>query len=373
MEAKNILVVEDDRALSLLVSEILTDAGFRPITIADHATIEASVDRWQPRCVILDGEDRSAGESRTWADAASIRRTHPTVPVVIFTADQTSLAEARAASSPRSVAAGFAGIIAKPFVVDEFLATVKSAVEGTAAPEVTSVFPDIGRLSPDWPETDLFGTIIHELRGPLTAIRGNVQLALRRMSSDLAREREPLDFALGQVDRMSALVAELLDEGRLASNGLSLNVVWFDLVAAVAESVAVHDYSLPSRISFVRPPDSVRVQADPVRIAQIMDNLIGNALKYSAPDSPVVVSVTASGAEVQVRVTDRGVGVPDGERALLFTPFFRTTVTRRMPGTGLGLHISRKLAERHRGRVWLEESSTAGSTFALALPTPALP
>ena len=373
MEAKNVLVVEDDHALSALVSDILTDAGYQPITIADHATLEASVDRWQPRCVILDGEDRSAGESRTWTDAASIRLKHPNVPVVIFTADPTSQAEARAARSPRSVAAGFAGIIPKPFVVDEFLATVKSAVEGTAAPEVTSVFPDIGRLSADWPETDLFSTIIHDLRGPLTAIRGNVQLAMRRMGSDLTREREPLDLAIGQVDRMSALIAELLDEGRLASNGLSLNVVVFDIVAAVAESVAVHDYAVPSRISFVRPPDSVRVQADPVRIAQILDNIIGNALKYSAPNAPVVVSLTASATEVQVRVTDRGVGVPNSERGLLFTPFYRTTVTRRIAGTGLGLHISRKLAERHRGRVWLEGSSPAGSTFALALPALALP
>jgi signal transduction histidine kinase len=172
---------------------------------------------------------------------------------------------------------------------------------------------------------------------------------------------------------MTALVSELLDEGRLASNGLSLNVVVFDLVAAVAESVAVHDYALPSRISFVRPTRSVLVHADPIRIAQILDNLIGNALKYSAPDSPVVVSVTTSEAEVQVRVIDRGVGVPDGERGLLFTPFFRTTITRRIAGTGLGLHISRQLAERHRGRVWLEESSNAGSTFTLGLPPLARP
>ena len=382
MEAKNILVVEDDRALSLLVSEILTDAGFRPITIADHATIEASVDRWQPRCVILDGEDRSAGESRTWADAASIRRTHPTVPVVIFTADPTSLAEARAASSPRSVAAGFAGIIAKPFVVDEFLATVKSAVERPpsvpgVAPVPTNttalpigVFPDIGRLAPDWPETDLFRTVVHELRGPLTVIRGQLQLARRRIGQDPERERHAVDGALAQVDRMDHLITDLLDEASVASNSLSMSIVEFDLVTAIADAIAIQDYAPTPRITFTRPLAPLHVLGDPIRVAQILDNLLGNALKYSADDAPVVVSLMTSGRTSEVRVSDHGFGVPADEKDRIFTPFYRTSLARHIRGTGLGLFISRRLAERHGGSLRLEMSSSAGSTFVLSLPRP---
>jgi len=112
----------------------------------------------------------------------------------------------------------------------------------------------------------------------------------------------------------------------------------------------------------------VLVQGDPARIVQILDNLVGNALKYGPANSQIWVSLRTLGNEAQVRVRDQGVGVPEAERALLFTPFFRTTVTRSTRGTGLGLHISKRLAERHGGRLWLEESSTAGSTFAFALP-----
>jgi signal transduction histidine kinase len=369
VEARNVLIVEDDAALSALVARILRGAGYRPVIIGDHTLIDSAVARWEPRCVILDGEVRPTGESRTWDDAASIRRAHPGLPVVIFTGDGAALAEARAARSQRSVAAGFAGIVSKPFVVEELLATVKSAIARPAASTI-SVFPDLGRLAADWPEPDLFGTIVHELRGPLTVIRGHVQLARGRIGKDPERERAALDSAIAQVDRLNALISDLLDQARLASNGLSLDVVLFDLVGAVADSIASHDYEQVHRIEFERPPGAIHVQGDPGRIAQIIDNLLSNALKYSAADSLVAVTLTPNGEEVDLRITDRGVGVPADEQDQLFTPFYRTSATRNVRGTGLGLHISRRLAERHGGRLWLESSSSAGSTFVLTLPVP---
>ena len=117
----NVLVVEDDPALSKLVSGLLDEAGYRSVTIADHALIGAAVDRWEPRLVILDGEIVGTGEARSWDDAVAIRRAHPELPVVMFSADGTALAEAREGTSARSRAASFAGIVGKPFVVEEFL------------------------------------------------------------------------------------------------------------------------------------------------------------------------------------------------------------------------------------------------------------
>jgi signal transduction histidine kinase len=381
VDARNVLLVEDDPALTTLVAGVLSGAGYHPVTIANHSEIEAAVDRWQPQCVILDGEVRATGESRTWDDAAAIRRSHPSLPVVIFTADGASLAEARAERSPRSVAAGFAGIISKPFVVDEFLATVKSAVErppaatASVAPQAQvetlpmSVFPDVRRLAPDWPQTDLLRTIVHELRTPLTVIRGQMQLARRRIGRDPERERQALDLALAQVDRMGHLIGDLLDQASLSSNSLSLTVVPLDLVAAVADAVAIHDYAPMPRITFAHPLTPMPVLGDPIRIAQILDNLIANALKYSADDAPVAVSVTRSGAAVEVRVVDRGLGVPEDETDLIFTPFYRTALTRHIRGTGLGLYISRRLAERHGGSLRLASTSSAGSAFVLTLPS----
>jgi signal transduction histidine kinase len=112
----------------------------------------------------------------------------------------------------------------------------------------------------------------------------------------------------------------------------------------------------------------VRIQGDPERIAQVLGNLLDNAIKYSPPGSPIDVSLTVAGNEAQIRVTDRGIGVPDDERDRVFAPFYRTSRTRDISGTGLGLHISRRIAEQHHGRLWLESSTEAGSVFALALP-----
>lgn len=382
MNAQNVLVVEDDTALSELVGGLLTGAGYNPVTITDHALIGAAVGRWHPRCVILDGEVKSTGASRTWEDAAAIRRAHPTLPVLMFTADGAALAEADAGTSRRSRAARFAGIVSKPFVVEEFLATVKSAVDGSGstqtapAPahlesptaEAITVFPDVSQLAADWPDTDLIGMVVHELRAPLTVIRGQAQLARRHIGRDPAKERLAIDTAIEQTDRMAAMITELLDHARLASNGLSLRVIAFDLVSAVVEAIARYDYEATPRISLKRAPGNVRVRGDAGRVAQILDNLLSNAVKYSAPGDPIEVSLTVEADQARVRISDHGVGVPDGERDMLFTPFYRTSRTRHVPGTGLGLHISKRLAERHGGGLWLEDSSSAGSVFALTLP-----
>ena len=368
--------MEDDPSLSKLVSGLLEDAGYSAITIGDHALIGAAVERWNPRCVILDGEVLATGQGRSWEDAVAIRRAHPDLPVVMFTADSDALAEARAGTSERSRAASFAGIVGKPFVVEEFLATVRSAV-GQAPPArkvvayaegEISVFPNITQqIVTAWPPTDLFAMVVHELRTPLSVIKGQTQLALRSIEHDPTRTRRAMETALQQTDRMARLIADLLDQSRLSSNALSLKVVAFDLVSAIAAAVARYEYGDKGRISFQRPPHAVPVRGDPERIAQILDNLIDNSLKYSRADSPIEVSLRVDGVEAQVRVADHGVGVPAEERAGLFTPFYRTSRTSAMPGTGLGLHISQKLAERHGGRLWLDASSDSGSVFAFAL------
>jgi signal transduction histidine kinase len=383
MEApKNVLVVEDDVALSKLVGGLLDDAGYTPVTIADHALIGAAVERWRPRLVILDGEIRTTGEGRSWDDAVAIRKAHPDIPVLMFSANSDDLEEAQAGTSDRSRDASFAGIVGKPFVVEEFLATVKSVVERsvppeqgvsakaeTGADEAIKVFPDIGQhLVADWPAADMLATVVHELRAPLTVMRGQTQLARRYIGQDPARERGAIDSALAQMDRMARLITQLLNQSRLSSNALSLDVVAFDLADAVTAARTRHEYGETARISFKRPRAPVPVRGDPKRIANILDNLIDNAGKYSPADAPITMSLKVEGSEAHLRVADRGVGVPESERAMLFTPFFRSSRTADVSGTGLGLHISQQLAKRHGGRLWLEASSDAGSVFALALP-----
>lgn len=349
METQNVLIVEDDTAVSELVAGLLTDAGYHAVPIADHALIAQTVERWHPRCVILDGELMPSGESRSWRDAAALRRTHPALPVVLFTGDAAAVAEARAGRSYRSRAAGFTGIIGKPFRVEELLATVKTAVDGSA-------------------RVDALGMIVHELRQPLTVIRGEMQRALRHVDEDPEGGRAAMNQVITQVVRMDELIDQLLDHERLAAEGFSLNVTLLDLAEALTQAISRHENGAAARISFDRPSGAVPVYGDAVRIAQIVDNLLSNASKYSATGASINVSLSTDGVTADVRISDHGVGVPADERALLFTPFYRTSRVRGIRGTGLGLHISRKLAEHHGGRLWLDASSDAGSIFALALP-----
>ena len=380
---ETVLLVEDDAALSTLVSGLLEEAGYEPIRIADHALIAAAVQRWRPRCVILDGSPTTL-EGRSWDDAAAIRRAHPALPVLMFTADTAARGEADAGETKRSRAAGFAGSVAKPFLVEEFLATLKASMPGPPSPmmnrrstdrkavptEAITVFPDLnGQLATEAHEADFVTSAVHELRQPLSVMRGQMQLALRRIANDPERGRIAIDLAIAQADRMNAMIEEVLDHSRLTANALSLEVVAFDVVDAAAEAVDRHQHELPPRITLTLPdPPTVTVRGDPGRIAQILDNLLDNALKYSAPSTPLTVTVTIAGGDAYIRVEDHGVGVPDDELIRLFSPYFRTSRTRQIVGTGLGLHISRQLAERHGGRLWLESSSSAGSVFTLALP-----
>ena len=373
-----VLLVEDEPTVSKIVGKLLDEAGYEHVSIADHKQITAAILRWKPRCIILDSEPGSAGHERSWADAAAIRRAHPDLPVLMFTADPSSVAEARAGKTARARAAGYAGVIDKPLLVVEFLATLKSAVEapqparaevasGIEA-EAISVFPDVGgRASTNWAVSDYFGIAVHELRTPLMSISGQAQLAQRYVEKDPKRAAEALTKVLEQTRRMDRLIGDLLDYGRVGSGALSLEVVTFDLGVASAITIAMHEHEDSPRITFAGPP-GVRIQGDPDRIAQIIGNLLDNAIKYSPPGSAIDVALTIEGTEAHLRVTDRGLGVPEAERGPLFAPFFRTTRTRDIPGTGLGLHISRRIAEQHRGRLWLESSSSVGSAFVLALP-----
>lgn len=221
------------------------------------------------------------------------------------------------------------------------------------------------------PEADLVSTVAHELLQPLTVIRGLLQMGLRSVGKDPERERASLQASIQHLDRMAQLIRDLLDLAAPAS-GLAVRLAPFDLPTVIAHAIGAREESEAARIVFDRSHGLVQVVGDAVRTSQIMDNLLSNALKYSRPDDRVAVSLTvvatAAGPVSQVRVSDEGIGIQCEERAQLFTPFYRAASARGTAGSGLGLHISRRLAERQAGRLVLEASSSAGSVFLLELP-----
>jgi signal transduction histidine kinase len=374
-----VLLVEDEPTVSKIVGKLLDEAGYEHVSISDHSQIPAAILRWKPQCIILDSEPGSPGHKRSWADAAAIRRANPDLPVLMFTADPASIAEARTGTTARSKSAHYAGVIDKPLLVVEFLATLKHAVgephsrqprdgKGLSA-EAVSIFPDLSSsASSEWGVADFFSMAVHELRTPLTSIEGLAQRAQKFVATDSARVAEALAGIREQSKRMNRLVGDLLDSGRIGAGALSLEVVTFDLGVATAITIGLHELDDAPRIRFAPSLSPIRLQGDPDRLAQILGNLLDNAVKYSPPHSPIDVALTLEGSEAVIRVRDRGVGVPKDESDRIFAPFYRTSRTREISGTGLGLHISRRIAEQHGGRLWLESSDGTGSVFTLALP-----
>lgn len=365
-----VLLVEDDLVMSKLMAKLLDEAGYRSLTIADHDQIGAAIERFNPSCVILDGQLGPTGHTRSWTDAAAIRRAHPGLPVLMFSADSDALAEERAGTSRRSRDAGFVGVVPKPFMIEEFLATLQRVIDAPSAnTDTTAIFPDATEASAaERAKTDLFSAVIHELKTPLAAISGQMQLARKVMAKNPARGRAAMDVALQQIERMTQLIASLQNDLRVEANVLSLDIVTFDLCDAVTDAIRRHEHEETARFRLDRPEGGVRVRGDPDRIAQILDNLLNNAVKYSPASAPIDVAVTTLTGEARVRVEDYGIGVAAEERDRMFTAYYRTSRTRAIPGLGLGLHISRRLAEQHGGRLWLDDSTDAGSVFALALP-----
>ena len=234
--------------------------------------------------------------------------------------------------------------------------------------EAMRTFPALGAdASADRNGADFFSMAVHELRTPLTSIDGHAQLAQRFLEKDPIRAAASLVRIREESKRMDRLIGDLLDQACVTAGALTMEVVTFDLGVAVATAAGLHEFELSPRISFTTLPQ-VSVQGDPDRIAQIIGNLLDNAIKYSPAGTPIDVTVSIVGDEAQVSVEDRGVGVPADERDRIFAPFYRTSRTREAPGTGLGLHISRRIAEQHHGRLWLAPDTGTGSTFVLGLP-----
>jgi signal transduction histidine kinase len=149
--------------------------------------------------------------------------------------------------------------------------------------------------------------------------------------------------------------------------------VEYDLNTLVQEAVSQAMLSGAKRVNVEVAPEPVLVEVDAPRLEQVVTNLVENALKYSAHDTRVVVRVWQADGEACLSVQDRGIGVPIEDQPLVFDRFHRARNVddRRFAGMGLGLYIARGIVEQHGGRIWLDSTPGAGSTFFVALPAAA--
>ena len=213
----------------------------------------------------------------------------------------------------------------------------------------------------------------HELRTPVTSIKGYTQLAKTLIrENDLETSEEYLDIALDQIDRMSRLILELLDVSRIETGRLDIRREEIRWASFVGDVVHRHQTAVTDRRFHVNLPlGGSLVSGDRDRLEQVLGNLIENAVKYSPDGSEIFVNVEEKEDHLLTSVCDRGIGIPADELAQVFERFHRgrQVSSTNYGGLGLGLYITKQIVERHSGSIWVESKEGHGTTFFFTLPT----
>jgi signal transduction histidine kinase len=256
----------------------------------------------------------------------------------------------------------------KPRVLRRYAAPVSAAGETLGWMEVFDDVTEAHEL--DQMKSELISTISHELRSPLTSIKGALALIL---DGELDEEsHELVAVSKRNADRLVRLVNDILDLSKLEAGKLQLDLRPQDPSVLCRDAAASLDgwaQKAGVRLRLRLEPGLPRVRADADRIAQVLANLLSNAIKFSPRGAEVVLAAAGDPRGVVFRVEDHGAGIPAGFRDKLFTRFAQADRGRReQSGTGLGLAISRALVLEHRGDIWVESEPGQGAAFSFMLP-----
>ncbi len=220
---------------------------------------------------------------------------------------------------------------------------------------------------------DFVASVSHELRTPLTSIRGYLELLTSGEVGELNEEQERfLSVVDRNADRLLHVVGDLLFVSQAEAGVISLEKSPFELIGLLTEAV---DAALPAAeakdLAIQLNADHVaEVDADRARLAQVFDNLISNAIKFTLPGGRIDVSAVGRGNHVHIEIADSGMGISAEDQRRLFRRFFRTSTANEqaIQGTGLGLAIVKAIVDGHGGRVTVESEVGSGTTFCVELP-----
>ena len=223
-------------------------------------------------------------------------------------------------------------------------------------------------------KSEFVAVVSHEVRTPLTSIKGSLELlGDERFHVLPPPQKELLSICQANTERLISLINDILDFSKLESSKLSLNFETFDVGRVVPEAVdhirnlaAMRGITIDVHIEGT----AGSVEADPMRVAQVITNLLGNAIKFSPEKGKIEVWARGTEEDVTVDIRDFGRGISQRDLSRLFQRFAQldSSTTRKAGGTGLGLVISKGIVEQHGGRIWVESTMGMGSTFSFSLP-----
>ena len=366
-----ILVVDDEENVLVTIEAILRMDGYDIDTAVSGERALELIGQNDYDVVLTDLrlEDMSGQDI-----LAAIRQRSPATVSVMLTG-YASLESALAA-----LREGAYDYLIKPSDPEELRATVRRGFERRQLLRRITRLEELDEL-----KSQFLSIASHELRTPITAVSGFAQLAVRALEERLRASPPPdpswqkelerlvrqLNVIQDQSAKLGRLVRELLDVSRIQSGRLEFRLAPVDLVQLVREVTEQMQLGAPGRSLSVRVNGSSPViLGDRDHLEQVVGNLLDNAMKYSPVAGEVSVFVRTKGDEAHLTVEDRGMGIPTDQLARVFDLFYRTeeAESRRTPGLGLGLYITRGIVERHGGRIWMESERGKWTKVHVALP-----
>ncbi|MGI4805406.1 MAG: hybrid sensor histidine kinase/response regulator [Janthinobacterium lividum] len=211
----------------------------------------------------------------------------------------------------------------------------------------------------------------HELKTPLTSIKGYMQMVERSFDRDLKEDaKKYLERTRQQLEKLNILIDDLLDTSKIASGKLDFRNTVFEIDPVVDNAVDIVQQTYPSHTILKTGKAELKIFGDQLRIEQVILNYLTNAIKYSPNSSEILFDVSLlSGDEIMINITDSGIGIPKDKQADLFTKFYRVEETsNRFQGLGMGLYICAEIIKRHHGRYGVDSEPGKGSSFYFTLP-----
>lgn len=251
---------------------------------------------------------------------------------------------------------------------------VASYHKGTAAETVVTLFDRTTSYSPEEDDLDFISFAAHELRGPITVIRGYLDVFDGELRDKLEDDQlELLQRLVVSANRLSSYVNNILNASRYDRRHFKIHLheeTLSSMYDAIKDDMQLRAAS-QNRLLIVNLPDTLpTVAADANSVGEVLSNLIDNAIKYSNEGGQIVVTADVVGNFVEVSVKDRGIGMPVNVIPNLFHKFYRSHRSREtVAGTGIGLYISKAIVESHGGIITARSTEREGSTFAFTLPT----
>jgi signal transduction histidine kinase len=403
-EQPKVLVVDDEESVVVTIKAILQLDGYNVATTTSGAEARAMVRDTEYDLVLTDLRLED-GDGLDVLKA--VRERYPETVTIMLTG------YASLESAIQALRAGAYDYLVKPSEVEELRATVARGIErrrlgqelrlriaeleqanreiadlnsslqrrvDEATAELKVRYEELKEL--DRMKSQFLSIASHELKTPITAMSGFLQVALRRvrrlsegdaaapLAEGMRGITEQLEVVYRQTGKLARLVDELLDVSRIQTGRIEFRYGDVDMGELANEVATRMQLTTTTHQISVRRDSQNVVTADRDHLEQVLNNLVTNAIKYSPTGGSILIEVRPDDAGVRLSVTDQGIGIPEQELEAIFGLFYRSPdrAARDAAGMGLGLYISREIVVRHGGRIWAERAAEKGSTLNVVIP-----